>query len=65
MALIFSGVTHKAVTSPTYSLKTKVGKNQLLCSFINLYAAQESCIVNAFEKEAACAAAAAGSAKLL
>lgn len=58
MVLIFLGVIHKAVMSPTYFFKTKVGKKQLLCSFINLYAAQESCIMTAFEKEAAAAAAA-------
>ena len=45
--------------SPVYFFKTKVGKDQLLCSFKNSYAAQESRTMTAFENEAARAAAVA------
>ena len=59
MVLIFLGVICKAVNILNILFKTKIGKKQLLCSFINLYATPESYVVNAFEKEAAHAAAAA------
>lgn len=60
MHLICSGACRKkAAMSPVHFFKTKVGKDQLLRSFKNSYAAQESHTMTAFENEAARAAAVA------